>query len=67
MKKRLTHNLGLKLAALFVACCLWVISMNINDPVTQRVYTVAVQLLNMNVLTKQVSMWKYWMIQIPFV
>ncbi len=51
MKKRLTHNLGLKLAALFVACCLWLISMNINDPVTQRVYTVAVQLLNMNTLT----------------
>lgn len=51
MKKRLTHNLGLKLAALFVACCLWLISMNINDPVSQRVYTVAVQLLNMNTLT----------------
>ncbi len=51
MKKRLTHNLGLKLAALFVACCLWIISMNINDPVSQRVYTVAVQLLNMNTLT----------------
>ncbi len=51
MKKRLTHNLGLKLAALFCACCLWLISMNINDPVSQRVYTVAVQLLNMNTLT----------------
>ena len=51
MKKRLTHNLGLKLAAVFVACCLWLISVNINDPVTQRVYTVAVQLLNMNTLT----------------
>lgn len=51
MKKKLTHNLGLKLAALFVACCLWLISMNINDPVSQRVYTVAVQLLNMNTLT----------------
>jgi len=51
MKKKLTHNLGLKLAALFCACCLWLISMNINDPVSQRVYTVAVQLLNMNTLT----------------
>ena len=51
MKKKLTHNLGLKLAAVFVACCLWLISVNINDPVTQRVYTVAVQLLNMNALT----------------
>lgn len=51
MKKRLTHNLGLKLAALFCACCLWLISMNINDPVTQRIYTVPVQLQNMNLLT----------------
>lgn len=51
MKKKLTHNLGLKLAALFCACCLWLICMNINDPVSQRVYTVAVQLLNMNTLT----------------
>lgn len=51
MKKRLTHNLGLKLAAVFCACCLWLISININDPVSQRVYTVAVQLLNMNTLT----------------
>ena len=51
MKKKLTHNLGLKLAALFCACCLWLISVNINDPVTQRVYTVAVQLQNLNTLT----------------
>ena len=51
MKKRLTHNLGLKLAALFCACCLWLISMNINDPVTQRIYTVPVQLQNINLLT----------------
>lgn len=50
MKKKLTHNLGLKLAALFCACCLWLISMNINDPVTQRIYTVPVQLQNMNML-----------------
>jgi len=51
MKKKLTHNLGLKLAALFCACCLWLISMNINDPVTQRIYTVPVQIMNMNELT----------------
>lgn len=50
MKKKLTHNLGLKLAALLCACCLWLISMNINDPVSQRVYTVPVQVLNMNTL-----------------
>lgn len=51
MKKKLTHNLGLKLAAVFCAFCLWLISININDPVSQRVYTIAVQFLNMNTLT----------------
>lgn len=51
MKKKLTHNLGLKLAALLCACCLWLISVNINDPVTQRVYTVPVQIQNLNMLT----------------
>jgi len=51
MKKKLTHNLGLKFAAVFCACCLWLISVNINDPVTQRIYTIDVQLQNLNTLT----------------
>ena len=51
MKKKLTHNLGLKIASILIAICLWIIAVNINDPVSQRVYTVSVQLLNMNTLT----------------
>lgn len=51
MKKKLTHNLGLKIASVFIAICLWLIAVNINDPISQRVYTVQVQLLNMNTLT----------------
>lgn len=51
MKKKLTHNLGLKIASILIAICLWIIAVNINDPISQRVYTVSVQLLNMNTLT----------------
>lgn len=51
MKKKLTHNLGLKIASVFIAIGLWLIAVNINDPISQRVYTVSVQLLNMNTLT----------------
>lgn len=51
MKQKLTHNLGLKVLALFCASCLWVIGININDPVTQRVYTVPVRLENLSSLT----------------
>lgn len=53
MKKRLTHNLGLKVASVLIAICLWIIAVNINDPISQRVYTVAVQLQNLNTLTNE--------------
>jgi len=51
MKKKLTHNLGLKIASILIAICLWIIAVNINDPISQRIYTVAVQLVNLNTLT----------------
>ena len=51
MKKRLTHNLGLKISSILIAICLWIIAVNINDPVSQRIYSVPVQLINMNTLT----------------
>ncbi len=51
MKKKLTHNLGLKISSVLIAICLWLIAVNINDPISQRVYTVSVQLLNMSTLT----------------
>ena len=52
MKKKLTHNLGLKILSVFIAICLWIIAVNINDPISQRIYTVAVQLVNLNSLTR---------------
>jgi len=51
MKEKLTHNLGLKILAVFVAALLWLISININDPISQRTYTVSVQLLNLSEMT----------------
>lgn len=51
MKKKLTHNLGLKIASVLISIALWLVAVNINDPISQRVYTVSVQLLNMSTLT----------------
>ena len=51
MKKKLTDNLGLKILAVFVSACLWLIAININDPVSQTSYNIAVQLMNVNALT----------------
>ena len=47
MKKNLTHNLGLKVLAILFSVCLWLISININDPVTPSSYNITVQLLNL--------------------
>ncbi len=51
MKKKLTHNLGLKILALLFAVCLWLISININDPVSPNSYTVTVSLQNLKTMT----------------
>ena len=51
MAKRLTHNLGLKILAVLIAALLWLIAININDPVSQQTYSVTVQMNNMNTLT----------------
>lgn len=51
MKKKLTNNLGLKILAVLFSACLWLICININDPISQDSYNVTVQLQNMNTLT----------------
>ena len=50
MQKWITNNLGLKILALFVSVGLWIIAININDPVSENTYTVNVTLLNTGVL-----------------
>lgn len=51
MKKKLTDNLGLKILAVILSACLWLIAINITDPVSQNSYNVKVQLMNLNGLT----------------
>ena len=46
MAKKLTNNLGLKILAVLIASLLWLIAININDPVGQQTYTVNVQMVN---------------------
>lgn len=52
MKNKLTHNLGLKIMAVLFAAVLWMISMDINDPVTAQKYpNITVQLVNTGSIT----------------
>lgn len=51
MAKKLTNNLGLKILAVLIASLLWLIAVNINDPVGQQTYNVNVQIKNLNLLT----------------
>ena len=38
MKRRLADNLGLKILAFFIAVFMWLIVVNIDDPVIDEVY-----------------------------
>ena len=51
MKQKLTNNLGLKILAVLFSACLWMISININDPISQESYSISVQMLNSGALT----------------
>lgn len=52
LKKKLTNNLGLKILAIVFAVILWLIVVNINDPVSTTTYSgITVDLLNTDVIT----------------
>ena len=54
MKKRLTHNLGLKFLALLFSIALWFIIVNISDPVNSEYFTeVPVTILNAGSVTDE--------------
>lgn len=54
MKKKLTHNLGLKLASLLLAFVLWFLVVQIEDPKdTDRFSNVQVKLVNTELLEKE--------------
>lgn len=54
MKKKLTNNLLLKILSLVIAFGLWIIVINIDDPVDEKSFSnIKVNLINTNVLTEQ--------------
>jgi YbbR domain-containing protein len=51
MKKKLTNNIGLKILSVFLAALLWLVIMNVDDPVKSRTFSnVPVSILNENVI-----------------
>lgn len=54
MLKKLTNNLGLKLLSLLIAAIVWLVVVNINDPVSTRVYSgVKVKVTNADVVINE--------------
>lgn len=54
MKKKLTSNLGLKILSLIFSVVLWLIVVNINDPVgTKPFYSIPVEIANKESITGQ--------------
>ena len=52
MKKRLTHNLTIKMLSVISALILWLIIVNIADPTVQRtLYKIPVEVLNSDAIT----------------
>lgn len=54
MKKRLMTNLGLKIVALLFAAVLWLLVVNINDPVEKKTYRdITVKILHDEIITNR--------------
>ena len=53
MEKRLMNNIGLKILAFLVAFMLWIMVVNIDDPVTHKTFSdIPVSVINEEVLAK---------------
>lgn len=52
MKEKLTSNLGLKMLAIFLAFFIWLIVINVSNPVVTRYLDVPVEVINEDILTK---------------
>ena len=59
MKKKLTNNLGLKLAALGLAIVIWLVIQSIADPMTTKTLTQTVEIRNEEVLSQQDENYTY--------
>lgn len=59
MKDRLMHNLGLKIMAVLFSIVLWMVAVDINDPVSDKyINNVPVQLVNTGILVSQDKTYK---------
>lgn len=54
MKKKLTNNIGLKIISLLIAFSIWLVVVNIDDPVISYTYSgIPVEVINGEALTRQ--------------
>lgn len=54
MRNKLTKNIGLKIISLLAAFLLWLVVVNVDDPVISRTYTgIQVEILNANVIEEE--------------
>lgn len=54
MKRKITDNLGLKILAVFCSVALWLIVMNLEDPIGRRIFNdIPVKILNGDAVTSQ--------------
>ena len=54
MKDLFTKNLGLKIVSILAAFVLWLVVVNVDDPIISKTYTgISVEILNEDVLTEQ--------------
>ena len=56
MRKRITNNLALKILAFLIAAFLWLVVVNIDDPVDDKTFSnIPVQVTHEEVITDTVS------------
>ena len=54
MKKKLTNNLGMRILAVVIAVLIWIIVVNVSDPIIESTYSgIPVEIINTDTITKQ--------------
>lgn len=54
MKKKLTNNLGMRILAVVIAILIWIIVVNVSDPIIESTYSgIPVEIINADTITKQ--------------
>ena len=54
MKKKLTNNLGMRILAVVIAVLIWIIVVNVSDPIIESTYSgIPVEIINADTITKQ--------------